>query len=53
MIRYNKYNQCKKEIDKELMPILWYPSRWWDYCMLKDEKKKEIEKLWNNESVSE
>ena len=31
---------------KYLMPIIWHPSRWWDWCMSEDEKK-ETEKLWD------
>ena len=27
------------------MAIAWHPSRWWDWCIPKDEKK-ETEKLW-------
>ena len=27
------------------MPIAWHPSRWWDWCVPKHEKKK-TEKLW-------
>ena len=23
------------------MPVAWHPTRWWDCCMSKDEKKKE------------
>ena len=26
------------------MPIAWHPSRWWDWCVPKDQKK-ETEKL--------
>ena len=22
------------------MPIAWHPSRWWDWCVPKDEKKE-------------
>ena len=22
------------------MPIAWYPSRWWDWCVPEDEKKE-------------
>ena len=22
------------------MPVVWYPNRWWDWCMSKDEKKE-------------
>ena len=25
------------------MPVAWHPKRWWNFCMLEDEKKKEIE----------
>ena len=35
----------KAQIEDELMPIAWNPSRWWDWCMSEDEKK-ETEKLW-------
>ena len=31
------------------MPIAWYPTRRWDWCMSEDEKK-EAEKLCNDES---
>ena len=23
------------------MPIAWHPSRWWDWCVLNDEKKRQ------------
>ena len=37
----------KAKIKKELMPIAWHPSRYWDWCMSEDEKKKKkTEKLW-------
>ena len=48
MIRW--YHGCQKrkaqkaQIKKELMPIAWHPSRWWNWCMSEDEKK-ETEKL--------
>ena len=51
---HNKYNQrktCKREIEKELMPIVWHPSRWWICVCLK--MKKDVEKLGNNESGSQ
>ena len=31
---------CKKEIDKEWMPIAWQPRRRWDWYISEDEKKK-------------
>ena len=34
----------KKEISKELMPIAWHPTTWWDWCMWEDEGK-EIEQF--------
>ena len=43
---YQKRRTQKVQIEKELMPIAWHPSRWWDWCMSEDEKK-ETEKLWN------
>ena len=42
---YKKREAQKASIKKELIPIAWHPSRWWDWCMSEDEKK-EIEKLW-------
>ena len=28
-----------KELKEELLPIAWYPSRYWDWCIPEDEKK--------------
>ena len=42
---YQKRKAQKVQIKKELMPIAWHPSRWWDWCVPKDEKK-ETGKLW-------
>ena len=42
---YKKRNAQKASIKKELMPIAWHPSRYWDWSMSEDEKK-EAEKLW-------
>ena len=42
---YQKRKAQKASIKKELTPITWHPSRWWDWCVLKDDKK-ETEKLW-------
>ena len=41
--KYEKRKACKKDISKELMPVAWHPTRWWDCCMSKDEKKKKEE----------
>ena len=29
-----------KKLDEELMLIAWHPRRWWNFCMLEDEKKE-------------
>ena len=42
---YQKRKAQKAKIEKGLMPIAWYPSRWWDWCILEDEKQ-ETDKLW-------
>ena len=42
---YQKRKTQKSQVKKELIPIAWHPSRWWDWCVLKHEKKK-TEKLW-------
>ena len=31
----------KASIKEELMPITWHPSRWWDWCVPEDEKKRD------------
>ena len=30
----------KASIKEELAPIAWPPSRWWDWCVPEDEKKR-------------
>ena len=42
---YQKRKVQKAKIKEELLPIAWYPSRYWDWCMSEDEKR-ETEKLW-------
>ena len=29
----------KKDISKELMPVTWYPTKWWDYCVPEGENR--------------
>ena len=36
---YKKRKTQKALIEEELMPIFWHPSRWWDWCIPKDEKR--------------
>ena len=42
---YQKRKAQKAQIEKELMPTAWYPLRWWDWCVPKDEEKG-TEKFW-------
>ena len=47
LIWYEGYKKCKAQktkIKEGLRAIAWHPSRWWDWCVPKDEKK-ETEKL--------
>ena len=42
LIAWHNIFKCKpfkKDIGKELMPAAWHPTRWWDWCMPKDEKE--------------
>ena len=39
-IKSGKQKELKKLLSEELMPVAWYPNRWWDWCRLKDEKKE-------------
>ena len=38
---YKKRKAQKAKIKDELMPIVWHPSRWWDWCVAENEKKRE------------
>ena len=38
--RYKQRKAFKKEISKESMPVAWLPTRWTDWCLSEDEKKK-------------
>ena len=37
--KFKKSKALKKKISEELMPIVWYPKRCWNFCMREDEKK--------------
>ena len=37
---YKKRKAQKAQIQKELIPIAWHSSRWWNWCMSEDEKKE-------------
>ena len=38
---YKKCKAQKAKTKKELMPIAWHPSRWWDWCVPEDKKKRQ------------
>ena len=42
---YKKRKAQRAKINKELLPMAWQPSRWWDWCVPEDEKG-DAEKLW-------
>ena len=32
---------CKNaKISEELIPIVWHPKRWWNFCMAEHEEKR-------------
>ena len=35
-----KRKALEKEINEELMPIVWYPKRWRNFCASEDEKEE-------------
>ena len=37
---YKKRKAQKAQTKKDLIPIAWHPSRWWDWFVAKDEKKE-------------
>ena len=38
--KFEKHKAIKKDLSKELMPVAWHPTRWWDWYLSEDEKKK-------------
>ena len=38
---YKKRKVQKASIKEELLPITWHPSRYWDWCMSEDKKKRQ------------
>ena len=38
-IDLNNVKHLKKDINKDLMPVAWHPTRWWDWFLAEDEKK--------------
>ena len=37
---YIKGKTQKAKIKEELMPLIWHPDRWWNWCVPEDEKKE-------------
>ena len=40
IININNAKHVQKYISKELMPVAWHPTRWWDWCIPEDQKKE-------------
>ena len=38
--KFKKRKAIKKKIMEELMPIVWHPKTWWNFCMSEYEKKE-------------
>ena len=39
--KFEKSKAYKRNLSKELMPVAWHPTRWWDWCIKKMRKKKQ------------
>ena len=39
-IKVEKRKALKKKLNEQLMPVAWHPKRWWNFCVLEDEKKE-------------
>ena len=39
-IKFEKRKEPKKKTSEELMPVVWHPNRWWNFCAPEDEKKE-------------
>ena len=37
--RFRHLKTFEKDICKELIPVAWHPTSWWDWCMSEDEEK--------------
>ena len=38
----------QKNVSKKLMPVAWHLTKWWNWSMPEDEKKKEIEPIFTD-----
>ena len=39
-IKFEKHKALKKELNEELIPVMWDPKRWQNFCVSEDEKKE-------------
>ena len=39
-IKFEKSKALKKELNEELIPLMWDPKRWQNFCVSEDEKKE-------------
>ena len=39
-IKFEKRKALKKELNEELIPVMWDPKRWQNFCVSEDEKKE-------------
>ena len=38
--RFKQHKACKNVIRKELMPVAWHPTKWWNWSISENEKKE-------------
>ena len=38
-IKFEKRKALKKELNEELIPEVWHPNRWWNFCVPEDENE--------------
>ena len=45
---WNKSKTQKVKIEDELMSIAWNPSKWWNWCVPEDKKKRDGKKFFDH-----
>ena len=40
IIKFENAKHLKKQLNEELMPVAWYPKRWWNFFVSEDEMKE-------------
>ena len=48
---HQKRKAQKAKIKDELMPTVWHPSRWWDWCVPENEKKETEKNFFFNHPI--